>query len=558
VNAPLLRVRRLAVDLGSGAGARRLLDDVSLDLAPGEILGLVGESGAGKSLLARSLVRLLPPNLHLAEGEVLLGGSDLRQAGEKEMRAVRGAAIGMVFQNPMSHLDPVMRIGDQVAQGVRLHQRLRTPAARAAAAETLGQVGLSDPAHRRGGYPHELSGGMRQRAMIAIALSCNPRILIADEPTAALDVAVQAQILRLLVELRDRHGLAIILITHDLAIVAQTCDRIAVMQGGRIVESGEKRTLLAAPRDPHTTALVRGHPSASRAARGSTRAVRPTSPAPLLEIENLEVRFPQGHLLPGTRRGFRAVRGVSLRVLPGEALGIVGESGSGKTTLARAALGLTPITSGRVRFAGSDLARDRSATLGRLRHEAAMVFQDPYNALNPRLTIGQVLAEVLTVQERVPAREVPSRVGELLDLVALDRTFADRTPGTMSGGQCQRAGIARALAVEPRLLITDECVAALDATTQARIIDLLRDLRKRMRLTLLFIAHDLALVRALCERVVVMRRGEIVEEGSTEEVFARPQHPYTAALVAAIPRLDRHGLFHGAGPDDRLDEGTPA
>jgi peptide/nickel transport system ATP-binding protein len=562
MSAPLLSVRRLAVQFDSGAGRRRLVDDVSLELAPGEILGLVGESGAGKSLLARSLVRLLPPNLHIARGQVLLDGRDLTQAGEEEMRAVRGASIGMVFQNAMSHLDPVMRIGDQVAQGIHLHQGLRMRAARVAAVETLAQVGLPDPAHRYSGYPHEFSGGMRQRAMIAIALSCNPRILIADEPTAALDVTVQAQILRLLMSLRDGRGLAIVLITHDLGIVAQTCDRIAVMHGGRIVESGERRALLAAPRDPHTAELVRDHPSTSReAAPGPARAVRATSPAPLLEVENLEVRFPQGGLLTGARRGVPAVKGVRLRVLPGEAVGLVGESGSGKTTLARAVLGLTPITSGHVRFAGNDLTRDRAATLARLRKEAAMVFQDPYNALNPRLTIGQMLAEVLMVQGRTPAADIPGRVAELLDLVALERTFADRTPGTMSGGQCQRAGIARALAVGPRLLITDECVAALDATIQARIIDLLRDLRERLGLTLLFIAHDLGLVRALCERVVVMRQGEIVEEGSTEEVFAQPRHPYTAALIAAIPCLTPHRMFHGAGAaggDGRLDEGTPA
>jgi peptide/nickel transport system ATP-binding protein len=560
MSAPLLRVRRLAVDQRAWEGVRTLIDDVSLDLAQGEILGLVGESGAGKSLLARSLVRLLPPTLHIARGEVLLDGRDLTRADEAEMRAVRGARIGMVFQNPTSYLDPVMRIGDQVAQGIRLHGGLGARAARMAAVETLAQVGL--PEQRYAGYAHEFSGGMRQRAMIAIALACNPQILFADEPTAALDVTVQAQILRLLLELRERRGLAVVLITHDLALVAQTCDRIAVMRGGRIVESGEKRRLLAAPRDPHTAMLIRRHPSTPhQIVHGPARLARATSPAPLLEVEDLEVRFSQSGLLPRARRGLPAVNGVCLRVLPGESVGVVGESGSGKTTLARAVLGLAPITSGHVRFAGGDLTRDRTAVLARLRREAAMVFQDPYNALNPRLTIGQALAEVLTVQGRRSAADVPRRVGELLDLVALDRAFADRRPRTMSGGQCQRAGIARALAVEPKLLITDECVAALDAMVQDRIIALLRGLKERMRLTLLFIAHDLALVRNLCDRVVVMRQGEIVEEGSTEHVFSQPQHPYTAALIAAIPGIDPDRPFHEAGAasgDDRLDEGASA
>ena len=363
--------------------------------------------------------------------------------------------------------------------------------------------------------------------MIAVALACSPRILVADEPTAALDVTVQAQILNLLVELRERRGLAVVLITHDLAVVARTCDRVAVMRGGRIVEAGEKRRLLAAPRHPHTVALVRRHPSRPV----TPRPAGETGPEPLLEVEDLEVRYPLGR----RHRGPPALSGVRLRVFPGESVGVVGESGSGKTTLARAVLGLTPITSGRVRFAGGDLTRDRTAVLARLRREAAMVFQDPWGALNPRLTIGKALAEVLAVHGRTPAADVPRRVGELLDLVALDRAFADRTPRTMSGGQCQRAGIARALAVEPQLLITDECVASLDAMVQDRIVALLRDLKERMRLTLLFIAHDLALVRNLCDRVVVMRRGEIVEEGRTEHVFSRPQHPYTAALIAAIP-----------------------
>ena len=539
MTAPLLSVRELTVEVRDRAGTRRLIDRVSFDLERGEFLGLVGESGSGKSLLCRSLLRLLPsPAMAITGGAVLLGGRDLTGASEAEMREVRGGAIGMIFQDPASHLDPVMRIGDQVAEGIRFHEGLSGRAARAVAIDALGQVGFADPAAAFGGYPHELSGGMRQRAMIAVALSCNPRILVADEPTTALDVTIQAQILRLLAELRDRRGLAIVLITHDLGVVAQTCDRIAVMREGRIVEEGGKRRLLAAPRHPYTAALIRSHPSLPDDARPAPSAAPAAPPTALLEVTDLRVRYAGGGRLAGGGRGRAALDGVSLRVSAGESVGIVGESGSGKSTLARAILGLVPITSGRIRFEGADLADDRATALARLRSRAAMVFQDPYNALNPRLTVGQALAEVLAVQGRTARADIPRRVGELLDLVALDRGFAGRRPRSMSGGQCQRAGIARALAVDPRLVIADESVAALDVTIQAQILDLFRDLKQRMRLTLLFIAHDLAIVRNLCERIVVMRRGMIVEEGRSEEIFGRPRHPYTAALIAAIPDID--------------------
>jgi peptide/nickel transport system ATP-binding protein len=564
MSAPLLSVRGLAVDLQNRGGTRRLIQGVSLDLARGEILGLVGESGSGKTLFSRSVMRLLPsPRLQIASGQVLLEGRDLVRASEAEMREVRGGAISMIFQNPTSHLDPVMRIGDQVVQGVRFHQRLAGRAARAAAIDALAQVGFTDAARQYAGYPHEFSVGMRQRAMIALALSCNPRLLIADEPTSALDVTIQAQILRLLMNLRDRRGLAIILISHDPAVVAQTCDRIAVMRNGRIIEEGHKRALLAAPRRPYTMALIRSHPSMPVDTVTPVPAVLESiPPAPLLEIEDLEVRYAKGGaLLAGRRHSLAALNGVRLRVMSGESVGIVGESGSGKSTLARTILGLTPITSGHVRFEGGDLSRDRATVLAKLRSHAAMVFQDPYNALNPRLTVGQALAEVLAVQRRAPPADIPQRVGELLGLVRLDREFADRKPGSMSGGQCQRAGIARALAVDPRLLIADECVAGLDATVQAQIIDLFRDLKKRMRLTLLFIAHDLAVVRNLCERVVVMRQGEIVEEGRSKEVFARPRHPYTAALIAAIPDIDLDRQLRASsisGDNNQPNEGVSA
>ncbi|MBX4870565.1 dipeptide ABC transporter ATP-binding protein [Rhizobium bangladeshense] len=542
MSGSVLSVRDLTVRAHLDSGPRTLLDAVSLDLGRGEILGLVGESGSGKSLFCRSLVRLLPSSLlKIESGSVLLEGRDLTRIDDAEMLKVRGGEIGMIFQNPTSHLDPVMRVGDQIAEGIRYHQGLGAREARAAAVEILAQVGFPDPGRQYDSYPHEFSGGMRQRAMIGVALSCNPKILIADEPTTALDVTIQAQILRLLIDIRDRRDLSIILITHDLGIVAQTCDRIAVMRGGKLVEEGPKRTILTRPQHPYTTNLIDSHPSISGEMPAPSLEIAGASrpAAALLEVDDLHVRFRGGgSLFKGSARTISAVAGVSLKIMPGETVGIVGESGSGKSTLARAVLGLTPLSSGHVTFDGIDLAQQRSAGLAKLRRETAMVFQDPYNALNPRLTIGQMLGEVLKVQGKVAAADIPARIGELLDLVGLEREFAGRKPRSMSGGQCQRAGIARALAVEPKLIIADECVAALDVTIQAQIIELFRQLTAKMNLTLIFIAHDLAIVRNLCQRVVVMYRGEIVEEGRSDQVFARPKHAYTAALIAAIPDID--------------------
>jgi peptide/nickel transport system ATP-binding protein len=551
MTGPVLSVRDLTARVSIDGETRTLIDAVSFDLGRGEILGLVGESGSGKSMICRALVKLLPsPAIAITGGSVLLGGRDLVALDEDVMRAVRGVEIGMIFQNPTSHLDPVMRIGDQIAEGIRYHQGFGRDQARLAAVDILGQVGFPHPERQFDSYPHELSGGMRQRAMIAIALSCNPKILIADEPTTALDVTIQAQILRLLLDLRDKRGLSIILITHDLGIVAQTCDSIAVLRNGQLLEKGPKRRVLADPQHAYTANLLKSHPSMPE--EGGVMAVTQVAPQmtarPLLEIDDLVVRFPTPGLglFKKGKMNISAVNGVSLRIMPGETVGIVGESGSGKSTLARAILGLTPLTSGHISFEGSDLAQQRRLTLAKLRTEAAMVFQDPYNALNPRLTIGDMLAEVLAVQGNTSPVGISDRIGELLDLVELDRSFATRLPRSMSGGQCQRAGIARALAVNPKLIIADECVAALDVTIQSQIIELFRDLKARLNLTLLFIAHDLAIVRNLCDRVIVMHRGEIVEEGRCNVVFANPRHAYTAALISAIPDID---------PDKPLPQG---
>ena len=539
MTGPLLSIRDLSVTLKGVSPERTLIDHVSLDLMEGEILGLVGESGSGKSLLCRAVMRLLPSSrLVITGGSIHLGARDLATASPSDMLSVRGSEIGMIFQNPTSHLDPVMKVGEQIAEGIRFHRGLDAKAARSAAIDMLAEVGFTDPARQYDNYPHEFSGGMRQRVMIAAALSCNPKILIADEPTTALDVTIQAQILELILNLRARHGLSVILITHDLGIVAQTCDRIAVMQGGRLVETGEKRQILSAPVDAYTKMLIGSHPSlpapdATAHAAPETRGMKP-----ILEVGDLDVSFDAGgSFFSGGRKKVRAVRGVSLRVMPGESVGIVGESGSGKSTLARAVLGLTEVSAGHVTFDGIDITSRKAEAMAKLRRETAMVFQDPLNALNPRFTVGETLGEVLAVNG-MPARDIPARIDELLDLVHLDRSFAGRKPRSMSGGQCQRVGIARALAVNPRLIIADECVAALDVTIQKQIVDLFAELRDKLGLTLLFIAHDLAIVRNLCDRVVVMNKGEIVEEGPSARVFDAPREAYTAALIAAVPDID--------------------
>lgn len=548
-----LALEDVSVTFHGPEGERLLLDRVSLDLRRGEILGLVGESGSGKSLLCRTVMGLLPARaLQMTGGSVRLDGVEI--ADGAPLGAIRGRRIGMIFQNPTSHLDPVMRIGAQIVEGLTQHRGLRGAAARDEAIALLTQVGFPDPPRAFASFAHQFSGGMRQRAMIAIALACDPEILIADEPTTALDVTIQAQILRLLMELRDRRGLSIILITHDLGVVAQTCDRIAVMRAGQVVEIGEKRALLAAPQHPYTRALIAAHPALAKA---GTHLPAEREHRPLIEIDDLEVSFPAGGGFLRRARRFRALKGLSLQVWPGETVGIVGESGSGKSTLARALLGLVPIASGDIAFDGAVLTRERAAALKKLRAEAAMVFQDPFNSLNPRMTIGATLAEVLRVQGETPPEAIRARIDELLTMVGLDPSFAARRPRSLSGGQCQRAGIARALAVNPRLIIADECVAALDVTIQAQIVELFRELTARSGLTLLFIAHDLAIVRHLCKRVVVMHHGEIVEDGPSERVFAAPERAYTAALLAAIPDIDPDRPLEGGDPTPNQQEIAP-
>jgi peptide/nickel transport system ATP-binding protein len=454
---------------------------------------------------------------------------------------MRGRQGAMIFQNPASHLDPLMRIGAQIGESLRHHLGHSAGQARAEAIHLLSSVGIVQPELRVNSYPHELSGGMKQRALTAGAIACHPRLLLADEPTTALDVTVQARILELLRALNRQQQLAIILISHDLGVIAEICQRVLVMRDGELVEQGRTRRLVEAPSHPYTQLLIASQPGLRP--RASHRQTSDAGKAQLIEVQDLSVSFrapfrwtdlAAGRLRPSA---IRALDGVSFALRPGETLGVVGESGSGKSTVARAIARLLSPTSGRVLFEGADVHRLTGEALLRFRRSVQMVFQSPYDSLNPRLTVRKTLAEPLRRHRLVPREAVDNRVRELAALVELPEDLLDRTPRQLSGGQCQRVGIARALAMQPRLLIADEVTSSLDVTTQAQILSLLERLREEAGLTILYISHDLAVVRALCDRVLVFQAGRIAESGPVEDVLARPKNSYTQALLKAVPRL---------------------
>jgi len=538
VGEPLLRVRDLTVSFEGEDATTRAVDGVSLDLAPGEILALVGESGCGKSVTALSLVGLLAPNAS-TRGSVRYAGRELIGAPEDELRRLRGEQLAMIFQDPLSSLNPVLRVGDQIAEQIRAHRAVGRAEARERAVELLRRVELPEPERRVDAYPHELSGGMRQRATIAMALSCEPRILIADEPTTALDVTVQAQILDLIRELRAETGAGVLLITHDFGVVAQLADRVAVMDAGRIVEQGSAEEIFERPREERTRRLLAAVPRIDGPPRRRPRTAG-DGDGPVLALEQLEVSFAiRGRRLP-RRRGadrLRAVDGVSLTVEAGETVGLVGESGSGKSTLARAAVRLLEPTGGTVSFAGRDITRAGRRALDPLRSELQIVFQDPYGSLNPRKRVRDIVGLPLRLHG-VSRREAATRVDGLLERVGLSPEHADRWPHEFSGGQRQRIGIARALALDPRLVVLDEPVSALDVTVQAQILDLLDTLQRDLGLAYLFISHDLGVIRQVADRVAVMRAGKLVELAPASEIYARPAHPYTAQLLSAVPLPD--------------------
>ncbi len=609
MSLPLLEVEGLHTWLRTAQGVVRAVDDVSFSLEPGKTLALLGESGCGKSLTALSLMQLLPETpLARFDGAVKLQGIDLLRQSERALRSVRGRRIGMIFQEPMTSLNPVQTVEQQVGEAIALHRGLRSDALREAVLQLLRDVRLPDPEQRLRAYPHQLSGGMKQRVMIAIALSAEPEILIADEPTTALDVTIQAQVLQLLRDLQAERGMALLLITHDLGVVAEMADTVAVMYAGQFVEVAAREAFFDAPQHPYSQRLFAALPSlgargqrrlpmlpgqvpsllhppegcrfAARCAQASAQCqqspawetqasgtqvrcwlaqagqpipslrrtpdavedvrvgLAESAPATLLEVRDLSVHFRVGS---GWRRGLlRAVDGVCLDLMAGETLALVGESGCGKTTLARALLQLPPPTAGSVRLGDTELTTLSPRALRGQRAQLQMIFQDPYSAMNPRMPVSEIVLEgVDSLCGRVPDAERLTRAGSLLSEVGLPAEAAQRYPHEFSGGQRQRIAIARALALAPRVLLCDEPTSALDVSVQAQILNLLRELQERHQLAMLFVTHNLSVVQWLADRVAVMYLGQIVEQGPAEALLTAPLHPYTQALLAAVPQISQ-------------------
>ncbi|MBD3788287.1 MAG: ABC transporter ATP-binding protein [Sphingomonadales bacterium] len=527
----ILEIRDLQITLPKGGDRPHALWDFNLSVAEGEIVCLVGESGSGKSLAASAAMRLLPePHVHVSKGEIRLDGTNLLALSEPQMRAMRGDRMAMIFQEPMTALNPQKTVGWQIDEVLRLHTKLDRAARKARALEILTDVHIPDPASTYNAYPHQISGGQRQRVMIAMALVLRPRLIIADEPTTALDVTTQKQILKLIKELQAAQGTGILFITHDFGVVAEIADRIAVLRLGEMVEQGPAAQILGNPQHPYTRKLIAAVPS-----------LRPPPEKPLstepvvLEARGLRKTFgARGGLLGGKRAPVVAVRDLSFQLRRGETLGVVGESGSGKTTVSRIVTRLLAADAGEVRIHDGDLLSATRAELRALRKDIQMVFQDPMASLNPRRRVVDLIAQGPIVQG--VARETAlARARELLELVELPAAAANRYPHEFSGGQRQRIGIARALAMEPRVIVADEPVSALDVSVQAQVLRLLADLRDRLHLSLLFVTHDMRVAAQLCDKVIVMSKGEIVEAGPSARVFADPQHPYTRTLLESIP-----------------------
>mgnify|MGYP006279721619 CR=1 FL=1 len=526
--APLLEIQELSVAFPGAQGREvRAVDRVSLSVGRGETVALVGESGSGKSLTALSTVRLTPDTARLS-GSVLYEGREMIGSSEAVLRDVRGDDISFVFQEPMTSLNPLHTVEKQIGETLLIHQGMTGKAARERTLELLHKVGIRNPEGRLGAYPHQLSGGQRQRVMIAMALANRPQLLIADEPTTALDVTIQAQILELLASLQRDEGLSLLFITHDLAIVRRVAHRVAVMQEGRIVEQGPTERLFQSPREPYTRKLLEAEPA------GRPDPV-PEGADTLIEGRGVSVWFPiRRGLLKRTVGHIKAVTEVDVTLREGETVGVVGESGSGKTTLALAAIRLVTATGGEVRFDGRDVYGLSKRALRSLRRDMQVVFQDPYGSLSPRMSVAEIVAEGLGVHGlRDPSQTEREAVAEVLEEVGLDPATMDRYPHEFSGGQRQRIAIARAMILRPRFLVLDEPTSALDMTVQTQIVDLLRTLQRRHRLGYFFISHDLKVVRALAHKLVVLKEGEVVESGPAEEVFERPRTEYARALMAA-------------------------
>lgn len=536
---PILKLENLSIAVRSGSSERSVVNNLNFELLEGETLAIVGESGSGKSLTSLALLGLLPRSVRVASGTLQFQDKAMNLNSERDMLKIRGNAIAMIFQEPMTALTPVLSIGEQLMEGILHHQKTGRAAAHALALDMLKTARISDPEKRMAQYPHQLSGGMRQRVMIAMALACRPRILIADEPTTALDVTVQAQILTLMKSLQDQFGTSIILVTHDMGVVAEMADRVLVMCRGQGVEQGSVKDVLIKPEHSYTKKLLACVPVLGKMASSQTIKPISTLDSPVMEIKKLTVRFDvKEGIFKRVRSRVHAVEQVSLSIQAGETLALVGESGSGKSTLGRAILNLIPIESGKVIFNGRDIAGLSGKHMRPLRCDIQMIFQDPMASLNPRKKIGDLVSEPMRIFNRYAKKDCYKKTVELLERVGLQQADMNRYPHQFSGGQRQRICIARALSTEPRIIVADECVSALDVSVQSQILALLRQLQCENNISYLFISHDLAVVEQISHRVAVMTQGQIVESGHTQAVLHNPQHAYTQQLIAAVPHTD--------------------
>jgi len=530
----LLDVQNLKTYFHTRDGIIKAVNDVSFCVDKNETLAIVGESGSGKSVACYSLLKLIPqPPGKIEGGTALFEGRDLLQMREDELRTIRGNDIALIFQDPMTSLNPYLSVGEQLIEPLTCHHNVSKKDARLQAIEVLNEVGIDNPESRYDGYPHEFSGGMRQRVMIAMALITEPKLLICDEPTTALDVTIQAQILRLIKDLQIKRQIAVIFISHDLAVVSQIADRMAVLQKGKIVEQGITSDIFQNPQHDYTKKLLAAIPCGAK--------LQPVhSEQPLVTVNNLRTWFRDNSAKKhtATKGWVKAIDDVSIEIGRGEILGLVGESGSGKSTLGRAILGLSPVTEGEITFNGHTVSGLANKQMRPFRRKMQIIFQDPYASLNPRMTVFDTLAEPLLYHRLATKKNVTEQVLALMDDVGLDRKFIRKYPHEFSGGQRQRIAIGRAIATKPEFIIADEPVSALDVTIQAQILDLILELTQKHNLTMLFISHDMAVVRYVCDRLVVLYHGKVVESGETETLYANPQQDYTQKLLAAIPKSE--------------------
>ncbi len=557
---PVLSIRNLTVEIPTRRGLFRPVENVSYDLRPGEIRGVVGESGAGKSMTGNAVIGLLDPPAHIAEGEIWLKGRRIDHLGAEDKRAIRGKEIGMIFQDPLTSLNPLFTVGEQLVETIQLHLKVSSDEARERAIALLDRVSIPNPAERFNQYPHQFSGGMRQRVVIALALCSDPSVIVADEPTTALDVSIQAQVLDLIKELAAERQVGVILVTHDMGVIADTTEEVTVMYAGKVVESGKTDRILGAPEHEYTRSLIsavpRPHvklkrfPQVSYGGRETEFKIEDlarnwpkpeaSSSGKLLEVKEITKQFvAKSSIIPSWNSYLTAVDHVSFDIRDGEVFGLVGESGSGKSTVARMIATLYGVDGGRILFDGEDMTAMDAEGIARYRRQIQMIFQDPFSSLNPRMTVADIVAEPLLHLGILPKADAKLRVRELLDRVGLAKDAWRKYPHEFSGGQRQRISIARALATQPRFLICDEPTSALDVSIQAQILNILKDLQEHLGLTMLFISHDLPVVRQMCDRVGVMKQGQLLELQETQALFDAPQHPYTRELLSLMPRLEQ-------------------